>query len=259
MPPDAPTTNASAAATTGGAEPLMDKFGRTYEQVRASGKNVIARLNKVTRLFMPRGGRKPGSKAKPTMEKPPVTPLPPDPSPPPAAPSTPAAEPPPAAPSFADIAALAASPSPGGTDDPADFKTALLAVASNPTAESVIGIIQTALILIGGADGKLDDLEKSILRPPLIRVLKKYSIGADVMPAEVDLVIALLAVFASKLQRPKFATKWEQLKAWAVAKYRGHTLASELRREAPGVLSQSRPPAPGEEAAADYLERKAFA
>lgn len=223
----------------------FDSLKRVFDPLKFRlGPDGLPRFDRLGRFVNLRGGRK---KKMETNTLPPVmppaesSPAPavivsePSPLPPGLAPTVPA----PAAPDFSDVRESLDrfGGAPAG-DESGDFKTDLLKVAANPTAESVIGILQTALILLGGSEGKLDETEKELLRGPLTRVLKKYQVGADVMPAEVDLVLALLAVFASKLQKPKFAGRWESVKAWAVAKWRGQKLAKELQREAPGVIGE---------------------
>jgi len=66
-------------------------------------------------------------------------------------------------------------------------------------------------------------------------VLKKYSIGADVMPCEIDLVLAVLGLFFIRLQKPKTATWFAKVKHWTVQKFfarKGEKFAKVLQREA---------------------------
>ncbi len=146
------------------------------------------------------------------------------------------------APSFADVESVLrdARAATAGETEPENLAAKLAAVGSTPTAESIIGILQTGLMLVGEEEGLLTPLEKEMLRRPLVRVLKKYEVGADVMPAEVDLIFAVLAVVASRLQKPKTATKWLKVKAWFLDRFfsaKGRALAANLRHEAPGVSS----------------------
>jgi len=116
-------------------------------------------------------------------------------------------------------------------------------VVDNATAETIIGLIQMVLVLIGEEEGVLSDTEKALIRPPLLRVLSKYSIGADVMPAEVELILALVAVLVEKIKKGgKTATWFAKAKAWAVAfffKRQGAQIGREVRREVPANLVAS--------------------
>lgn len=218
--------------TTPAAEPLIDKFGRSYTQLVAIGKKILPKLNKRTRLFMPKGGRH----KKPAMETP-ITP------PPSAITSEPAA---PAAvveavhetpPEFADVRkALNTLPAAEGDARPTPEGLAdeLKAIGDNPTAETIVGLIQTGLILIGEEEGYLTPLEKDLIRRPLVRVLAKYGVGKDVLPPEVDLVLAVLGIVAVRLQKPKTATFAAKVRAWVVEKFfgsKGKKLATQLRSE----------------------------
>lgn len=131
---------------------------------------------------------------------------------------------------FSDVERIARAA--GGVIDAACSASA--AVPENPTADTVMGLIQTVLVLIGDEEGLLTDLEKQLVRRPLERVLEKYNIGKDVLPAEVDLVLAVLGLLAVRLQKPKTATAWEKIKAWAINAWfrgKGEVTARELRRE----------------------------
>ncbi len=148
-------------------------------------------------------------------------------------------------PEFSDVKrALGSMPAGEGVSGPAidsagDLAEAMSKLPENPTAETLIGIYQTALVLIGQEEGILTALEKEMLRRPLVRVLDKYAIGANIMPAEVDLALVAIAIFVSRLQKPKTATAFMKVKAWFVRKFfasQGEKLASRLREEVgPGV------------------------
>ena len=115
-------------------------------------------------------------------------------------------------PSFADIERAAAAPL-----SPDDALAVLeKGKEGTPTAETIIGIIQTALVLIGDDEGILTETEKMIMRGPLDRVLKKYNVGADIMPPEVDLAFALAGLFIVRLKKPKTATFAAKVKGWIV-------------------------------------------
>jgi len=138
-----------------------------------------------------------------------------------------------ATPSFADIDAAARAPDAsvasdaagggvvGAKGDGGDVTT---------TCETIIGVIQTALVLIGEDEGVLSAQEKLLIRRPLERVLKKYNVG-DVLPCEVDLAVALAIVVIARLKKPKTATTFARLKAWfqnKIAKRRGAKLAAQV-------------------------------
>ena len=71
-----------------------------------------------------------------------------------------------------------------------------------------------ALMLIGQEEGVLNETEKTCLRLPLIRVLKKYEIGSDILPAEAELALAMASLVIVRIQRPKTATWFAKFKAW---------------------------------------------
>jgi len=140
-----------------------------------------------------------------------------------------------ATPDFSDIAAvLKEKPSALSPEDALETIEAS-GKEGTPTAETIIGIIQTALVLIGDDEGILTETEKMILRGPLDRVLKKYKIGDDVMPPEVDLAFALAGLVIVRLKKPKTATFAAKCRAWIVGMWfnqKGRTLAAKIDREA---------------------------
>lgn len=210
---------------------IRDSLGRLFDAVRFRKKPDGQPYKNTRGHFMPRGGRKP--KIKPMESSPslataaePV--LPPD-VPAPPTPATAAA--------FGDVAAALktfggdATPAGGTAESLADD---IRAVGDNPTAETVIGLIQTGLMLIGEEEGLLSAAEKDMIRRPLVRVLAKYGVGKDVLPAEVDLVLAVLGVIAFRLQKPKTAKFAAKVRAWVVDKFfagRGRKLAHTLQKE----------------------------
>lgn len=219
---------------------LKDKFGRLFKpgfhRLKPDGSPFIGRFGQ----FMPRGGRKKKNKTmivEPTATTPHEITGEPTPSKPPVEIS--AEVPSPAsAPNFDDVKkALESHGDGGGTDaaaTPEGFQEELLAVADNPTAETIIGLIQTALIFIGEEEGMLSPVEKTMIRRPLERVMKKYNLGKNILPAEMDLVLAVLGVVAVRMQKPKTA-KWAQkVKAWFVDKFfanKARKMATTLERE----------------------------
>ena len=163
---------------------------------------------------MPRGGRKPKGAA-----------IPPG--------TSPSSEP---APSFDDVkaalAAVDADEDAGGEPTPAPN------VPTNNTAESVIGMIQTCLILIGEDEGILSESEKNLVRIPLKRVLDKYNVGANVMPSEIDLAMAVGGLIIARLGKPKTATWFAKVRLWFINFFfrrKGAALAAEMRREVPAA------------------------
>ncbi len=205
---------------------LTDSIGRIFDAKKF--KNAKDTLG---RWINARAGRKSTKKTKPVKSPMQTTPETPstEPATPPAAESTPppaqaetsapAAE---AAPDFSDIQKAAATPSAETLE--ADLSEAQTAIAtgSTPTAETIIGILQTILVLIGEEEGILTDGEKIILRPALNRVLKKYDVGNDVLPAEVDLLVAVAGLIVSRLKKPKTAKFAAKIRAWVVNLWFGH-------------------------------------
>lgn len=145
--------------------------------------------------------------------------------------------------SFIPEQPLAQPVSEGPTGTPTQTPRNVGEVVDNATAETIIGIIQMALVLIGEEEGVLSDTQKALIRPPLLRVLSKYSIGADVMPAEVELALVLVAILIEKIkQGGKTATWFAKAKAWAVAFFfrrQGAQIGREVRREVPANLVAS--------------------
>lgn len=142
--------------------------------------------------------------------------------------------PPPADPAPADFSDIERAAGPAAPPPPpaADSARAEL-IDDNATADSVIGIIQTALVLIGDEEGILSDGEKILIRRPLVRILEKYQVGKDALPVEIDLALAMAGIVIARLQKPKTATFWAKAKAWAVGlwfRHRGATVAADVRR-----------------------------
>lgn len=224
-------------------EPLIDKAGRTYESLVALGKKLLPKKNKLG-WFMPRSpGRPPGTKSKPKMQ----TLMPAEPAASIIAENGAAGSPQPSAtdgtphvsvPKFDDVdAALKSAPRDDSTAARAESLGAEIAeVSDNTTADTIIGIIQTGLILVGEEEGILSPAETLIMRKPLVRVLKKYNVGDNVMPAEVDLAMAFLAVIVSRLKKPKTATAFAKVKAWITNQWfsaKGRKLAAEVNQHTP--------------------------
>lgn len=215
--------------------PTHDRLGRIFDP-----KKFKAKLDSLGRWVVAHAGRKPRNKSRqlplPTMSTDttpaadpaaPAEGAPQPETPPPVAEATP----PPAGPSFDDIekAAGPAAPvagKPGETPGEGEDTG-----GDNSTAETIIGIIQTALVLIGDDEGVLSAQEKRMLRPPLERVLKKYDVGAAMLPAEVDLALAMATIIIVRLKKPKTATWFARVKMWfggRVAEVRGAKLAARV-------------------------------
>jgi hypothetical protein len=212
----------------------FDRRGVPFDPLK-----FFRRFDRLGRWINARGGRKPSNpKRKTKMET--NLPASSDPAQAPAADpaiSTPAATPDPKpatpaadAPNFDDVRrAIAAG----------DVET-VAAVAASPhaTAETIIGIIQTVLVMIGGSEeGLLSKDEKDIIRPALVRVLDKYKVGKDALPPEVDLAVALSLIVISRIKKGgKTATFFAKVRAWAQnlwARRSGRSLAAIVDRETP--------------------------
>ncbi len=221
---------------------LTDSLGRLFDPQKF--KNA---QDKLGRWINARAGRKPAKKS-PAPQPPAQSPTPampektlfPEPDPAPAVETPPpaaAAAPEPApAPDFSDIdRAAGAAPSPESLESDLETASAEIAKGSTPTAETILGIIQTILVLIGEEEGILTESEKILIRPSLHRVLKKYNVGADVLPAEVELIIALAGLVVSRLKKPKTARVAAKIRGWIVnlwAGRKGREIQRIVTREA---------------------------
>lgn len=122
-------------------------------------------------------------------------------------------------------AAPAAAPVPQGPD-----KYAL-------AAGSVTAMVQAGLIALGQEEGILTDAEKIAVGEPVEAVLRKYGLGE--MPPELSLAVALAAVVAPRMAKPKTQTSVQKIKAWAVEKwfaFKGERVARRIaadQQEAP--------------------------
>lgn len=218
----AAATPAPAAAPAASPSPpfrgpqVRDSINRIFDPnkfaVDGSGR---PRYDSMRRFINKNAGRKPYKVTSQTTG----APAKPDPVPPPAA--DPAAAPtPPAAgePSTLHVP---------GTPAAAPQLSAEAAAAE--TVESCIGIIQTALIMLGEDEGILTDTEKMLLRGPLQRTLTKYQVGE--LPCEADLALALAGVIIARLGKPKTQTRIEKIKMWfagKIAEFRGNRMAQRV-------------------------------
>ncbi len=214
---------------------IRDRLGRAFDNLKFRlGGDGRPRFDKLGRFVNLRGGRKK------KMETPSPTPSV-DPHASNDVPaSTPAPTPEPAqktepTPNFSDVKkALDSMPAGGAADPAAQLAAEIETLGDNPTAETIIGLIQTGLVLIGDEEGILTAQEKALLRRPLVRVLDKYNIGASALPAEVDLALCVLGLLAARLQKPKTATFALKIKAWVVRQFfasKGEKMAATLRSE----------------------------
>ena len=212
----------------------LDKHGRAFDP-----RKFFQRFDRLGRWINKKTGRKAKTKP-PTMttqealyhETTPATPSPATepaaetPAPATPAPATaPAAEasrPAESAPDLSDIVRAANGEAPAAAEvengDPAEA-AALRKLAENPTTETIIGALQTALVLIGQDEGILSETEKILLRIPLKRVLDKYGVGDKALPAEIDLAFALAGILIARLSKPKTATFFAKVRHWFVSKW----------------------------------------
>lgn len=209
----------------------FDRFMRPFDPAK-----FRRAFDKLGRWINLRGGRKKGGKNK-TMSEP-------NSAPPVAAPNEEPPKPPESNPAPGGTAAGAPAPDFSDVEKAAATLTSpktMTAIATgNMTAETVISLIQTTLIFMGGADeGILADDEKAMLRPPLIRVLEKYKISKEALPPEVDLAMVIVMLVIIRVKRgEKTATFMAKVRGWFVglwARQEGRKLASEVRREAQAI------------------------
>jgi len=161
-----------------------------------------------------------------------------------AAPAVTAAPPP----DFSDVRRELGNFRPGESEPektPEEISAEIAQLGDNASAETIIGIIQTVLVLIGEEEGILTASEKILLRRPLDRVLKKYEIGSETLPCELDLAICCAGLLAARLQKPKTATFFLKCKAWVIEKFfaaKGEKLAEKMRDKVGPVFNQEGQP-----------------
>ena len=211
VPTSSPTPPPPAAA----APAALDKLGRSFNASKfladASG---APRLDKLGR-FIPQGlGARKGGKKGPSARSDKKT-LPMSLTTPDEAPVSQIVTP----------AAPAAAPVPQGPDK--------YAVA----AGSITAVVQAGLIALGQEEGILSDAEKIAVGEPIEAVLRKYGLGE--MPPELGLAVALAAVVAPRMARPKTQTSIQKIRAWCIAKwfeFKGERVARRVaadQQEAP--------------------------
>ncbi|MDR2675318.1 MAG: hypothetical protein LBC18_10780 [Opitutaceae bacterium] len=211
--------------------PETDSLGRRFDPSK-----FLPRFDRLQRWINARAGRK-----KQNMETPDTTVTntdaaapagAPEPTPPPPAPAS--GPRPPDAPSFDDINAAAAAPPPppaaaaAAADDDDE---------ESGTVETIIGLLQIALMLIGEEEGMLSEVEKRMLRRPLERVLKKYNVGLDCLPCELELAAAVATIIIARLRKPKTRSLLSRFFGWVGAKwgaFRGRRAGQDKLREKKG-------------------------
>jgi len=151
--------------------------------------------------------------------------------------------PPQPAPDFSDVDRVihaATTPPPAAHTGEAPLPMLPRATENNATAESIIGILQMLLVLIGEEEGVLSDLEKNLLRGPIVRLLKKYEVADDFMPEEAEAGIAVAGIVIDRIRKGgKTATWFAQAKAWVVHtifRAKGAILGRDARREVPDSM-----------------------
>jgi hypothetical protein len=222
---NAPQTPAATVEKPQGFGPVAgvskDRDGRVFDAAKfLPEKDHNGRWKRIGGPGRP--GRPPGSKSKPKVTETPQQP----------------------APDFSDVdrvihAARNPPPAPGAAAQPGETPLPMLTrdTETNATAESIIGILQMLLVLIGEEEGVLSELEKNLLRPPILRLLKKYEVADDFMPEEVELAIAVAGIVIDRIRKGgKTATWFAKAKAWAlnmVFRGKGALLGRDARREMP--------------------------
>jgi hypothetical protein len=200
--------------------PEFDSLGRRFDPAK-----FLRKFDSLRRWVNARAGRRkqnagkspfPAKEIAP-METPamPETPAPgsgPEKTPPPPAPPPTDDLPPP--PSFDDINDAANTEPPPASDEPEPDDD-----DEGGTVETILGLIQIALMLIGQDEGVLSEPEKKMLRRPLERVLKKYDIGLDAMPCELELAAAVATIIIARLRKPKTRGTFSRFFGWIGSKW----------------------------------------
>lgn len=88
------------------------------------------------------------------------------------------------------------------------------------TVDVAIGMFQAILIMVGEDEGILTDPEKTMLRGPLLRLIRKHNLG-DKMTPEMETLAALAVAILARLKKPKtqgfFQRQLGRVQAWWVA------------------------------------------
>jgi hypothetical protein len=131
-------------------------------------------------------------------------------------------------------AGLGARPAPGaaGVDTPPrgasssslppdDVPAAPLEMTAELSVEVAIGIVQTALIMIGEEEGVLDELEIRMLRGPMQRCIVKYNLASKMTP-ELETAAIIATLLMRRLKKPKtqgwFQDKLVRVRNWWIAR-----------------------------------------
>lgn len=118
--------------------------------------------------------------------------------------------------------------------------SAAAVTVENITCETIIGIIQILLVFVGEEEGVLTKTEKTLLRPGLERLLRKYEIGETALPPELEVLLAVAGIVIERVKKGgKTATAFAKFKAWTAgmwSRHKGAQVGSQLRREVPTDL-----------------------
>jgi hypothetical protein len=121
--------------------------------------------------------------------------------------------------SLPDGATPAAPVSDSGSQLPPDENSPeeMLKVDAELSVQVAIGLVQTALIMIGEEEGELTELEVKMLRGPMLRVLQKYGMQTKMTP-ELETAAVIALFIQRRLKKPKtqswFLSRLQWLKAW---------------------------------------------
>lgn len=132
---------------------------------------------------------------------------------------TPAAPPPPAS--------TLPSDAPPPSEEP-------IAITAELSAEVAIGLVQTALIVIGEEEGELTEGECRMLRGPLVRVLQKYNLESKMTP-ELEFASVLAVLVMRRIKKPKTMSWFQARLAWLYAWWK----SLKVRRAVPDPLQVS--------------------
>lgn len=113
-------------------------------------------------------------------------------------------------------------------------------------AQTIIGLYQGGLVMLGEEEGILTDSERAAIAEPLEQVLRKYDAGK--MPPELSLALVAGSIFLSRAAKPKTQTKIQKIRHWFREKamqWRGGRVARHVERVAPVQTPQ--PPQPDAE------------
>jgi hypothetical protein len=152
------------------------------------------------------------------------------------------------APGFADIERAAKTPLPGEAIPPAANPDPAAALPDSPehaepltveniTCETIIGILQICLVFVGEEEGVLSKTEKTLLRPGLERLLRKYEIGETALPAELEVLLAVAGIVIERIKKGgKTATAFAKFRAFCAnlwSRHKGAQVGAQMRREVP--------------------------